>query len=79
VATTEDVLALRSRWQAAGLETRDEMRTNCCFAIQDKTWVADPDGNAWEAFVVVEDNLPEASGESSCCVPSPVNFVQMGK
>src|SRR5919198_1068084 len=60
VASTADVLALRERWRAAGLETFDEMGTSCCYALQDKTWVADPDGNEWEAFVVLEDNLPEA-------------------
>jgi len=59
VASTADVLALRERWRAAGLETFDEMQTSCCYAVQDKTWVADPDGNEWEAFVVLEDNLPE--------------------
>src|SRR5919198_1620976 len=59
VASTADVLALRERWRAAGLETFDEMGTSCCYAVQDKTWVADPDGNEWEAFVVLEDNLPE--------------------
>jgi catechol 2,3-dioxygenase-like lactoylglutathione lyase family enzyme len=61
VASTEDVLALRERWRAAGLETFDEMGTSCCYAVQDKTWVADPDGNEWEAFVVLEDNLPETA------------------
>jgi len=29
------------------LVTRDEMQTNCCYAVQDKTWIQDPDGNAW--------------------------------
>ena len=61
VASTEDVLALRERWRAAGLKTFDEMQTSCCYAVQDKTWVADPDGNEWEAFVVLEDNLPETA------------------
>jgi hypothetical protein len=46
---------------------RDEMQTTCCYAVQDKTWVSDPDGNEWEVFVVLEDNLPEevqaASGQ----------------
>lgn len=59
VASTADVLAMRERWAAAGLATRDEMGTSCCYAVQDKTWVRDPDGNEWEAFVVLEDNLPE--------------------
>ncbi len=61
VASTEDVLAMRERWAAAGLSTRDEMQTNCCYATQDKTWVRDPDGNEWEAFVVLKDNLPETA------------------
>ena len=65
VATTDDVLAMREKWATAGLVTRDEMQTNCCYALQDKTWVQDPDGNEWEVFVVLEDNLKETS---ACCV-----------
>ena len=59
VASTDDVIATRERWIAAGLLTRDEMQTSCCYALQDKTWVRDPDGNEWEVFVVLEDNLSE--------------------
>jgi catechol 2,3-dioxygenase-like lactoylglutathione lyase family enzyme len=65
LASTDDVLAMRERWADRGLITRDEMQTNCCYAVQDKTWVHDPDGNEWEAFVVLEDNLPETT---MCCV-----------
>ena len=60
VATTEDVLTTREMWIDHGLVTRDEMQTNCCYATQDKSWVRDPDGNEWEVFVVLEDNLPES-------------------
>jgi catechol 2,3-dioxygenase-like lactoylglutathione lyase family enzyme len=70
VASTDDVLAIRSRWADAGLVTRDEMQTDCCYATQDKTWVNDPDGNEWEAFVVLKDNLPETTEtakSTSCC------------
>ncbi|HKY28121.1 MAG TPA: ArsI/CadI family heavy metal resistance metalloenzyme [Pyrinomonadaceae bacterium] len=70
VASTDDVLAQRERWIEAGLITRDEMQTNCCYAKQDKTWVHDPDGNEWEVFVVLEDNLAETS---TCCVPEEVS------
>lgn len=66
VASTEDVLTIRQQWGDAGLYTRDEMQTNCCYAIQDKTWVHDPDGNEWEVFVVLEDNLAETT---MCCTP----------
>jgi hypothetical protein len=67
---------MRQKWADAGLVTRDEMQTSCCYAVQDKTWVRDPDGNEWEAFVVLEDNLPEVAnaGESSCCQPVPVEI-----
>ena len=67
VASTGDVLAFRERWAGAGLITRDEMNTDCCYATQDKTWVKDPDGNEWEAFVVLQDNLPEVTKAAGCC------------
>jgi catechol 2,3-dioxygenase-like lactoylglutathione lyase family enzyme len=66
VGCTEDVLAMRQRWAEAGLITRDEMQTDCCYATQDKTWVNDPDGNQWEAFVVLKDNLPEKAEAAAC-------------
>lgn len=64
VRSTEDVLATRQKWNDAGLITKDEMQTSCCYAVQDKTWVHDPDGNQWEVFVVLEDNLAEST---ACC------------
>lgn len=67
VASTGDVLEFRERWAEAGLFTRDEMKTDCCYATQDKTWVKDPDGNEWEAFVVLQDNLPETKASAGCC------------
>lgn len=67
VGTTDDVLAVRERWFQAGLVTRDEMNTDCCYAVQDKTWVKDPDGNEWEVFVVMQDNLPEKTAASATC------------
>lgn len=65
LASTEDVITVREQWKEAGLDPRDEMQVNCCYAVQDKTWVLDPDGNEWEAFVVLEDDLAETS---MCCV-----------
>lgn len=61
VATTNDVLRMREKWTDAGLITRDEMQTSCCYALQDKAWVRDPDGNEWEVFVVLQDNLAETA------------------
>ena len=75
VESTEDVLAARQNWIGAGLITRDEMATNCCYALQDKTWVQDPDGNQWEAFVVLKDNLPTSS---QCCTTDAATPVTIG-
>lgn len=69
VDSTDDVLATRQKWMDAGLVTRDEMQTNCCYAVQDKTWIQDPDGNEWEVFVVLEDNLPTSN--MCCSVEAP--------
>jgi catechol 2,3-dioxygenase-like lactoylglutathione lyase family enzyme len=73
VATTEDVIAVKTRWEEQGLIPREEMNTTCCYAVQDKAWVNDPDGNEWEVFVVLEDNLSEevqGAADKTCCVPT---------
>jgi catechol 2,3-dioxygenase-like lactoylglutathione lyase family enzyme len=72
VATADDVNAVRDTWEAKGLIPRDEKQTTCCYALQDKAWVNDPDGNEWEVFVVLEDNLSEATpkNDGTCCVPT---------
>lgn len=76
VGSTDDVLQTRQRWADAGLITRDEMQTNCCYATQDKTWVQDPDGNEWEVFVVLKDNLESTS---FCCASSEPQTVSIGR
>src|SRR5215213_8120904 len=35
VGSSEDVLSVREKWAEAGLATREEMQTNCCYAVQD--------------------------------------------
>jgi catechol 2,3-dioxygenase-like lactoylglutathione lyase family enzyme len=61
VESTADVLKTRERWIAEGLLTVDEMQVDCCYALQDKTWARDPDGNEWEVFVVLENTDPQTS------------------
>lgn len=71
VASTDDVLAMKNAWAEKGLSPREEMQTSCCYALQDKAWVHDPDGNEWEVFVVLKDNLTEAkSNDATCCTPT---------
>jgi catechol 2,3-dioxygenase-like lactoylglutathione lyase family enzyme len=75
VASTEDVAAAWSRFKAAGLKTLTEENTACCYALQDKVWVEDPDGNMWEVFVVKGDTAimhdDPAKTASACCAPAP--------
>ncbi len=60
VSSTEDVNAAVRRFTEIGLDLFEEKNTDCCYALQDKAWVTDPDGNRWEIFVVkVEDTAPE--------------------
>lgn len=69
VASAEDVLEAKSRFEAAGLRTLTEDNTECCYALQDKVWVEDPDGNAWEVFVVKADAPVMKADASACCAP----------
>ena len=77
VASTDDVMAMRSAWEDQGLVPRAEMQTTCCYALQDKAWVHDPDGNEWEVFAVLQDNLSEeaqGAADKTCCVPTFTNI-----
>ena len=70
VESTEEVLEIGKRWVESGLTTLDEMKTDCCYALQDKTWVQDPDGNRWEVFTVLENTAGVENAASACCVPT---------
>lgn len=62
VESSEDVKQAISRFQEAGLATFEEKDRDCCYALQDKVWVTDPDGTSWEVFVVkVADTTPETN------------------
>ena len=52
VATAEEVTAAATRLAEAGLETRVEDNTTCCYAVQDKVWVTGPGGEPWEVYTV---------------------------
>ena len=73
VETIEELNNRMQLTQKAGLLTREEIGTNCCFAKQDKFWVNDPDNVQWEVYYFHEDaefNDPHYEREtaSECCV-----------
>lgn len=59
VETPDEVSAAATRLAGQGLETVVQEGTTCCYAVQDKAWVDDPDGAPWEIYTVLAD----ASGE----------------
>src|SRR5215471_5053897 len=87
VASTEDVAVVWTRFKEAGLATFTERDTSCCYALQDKVWVEDPDGNMWEVFVVKGEAATmhdeSAAKAGPCCAPGTVSnddeLVPLGK
>jgi len=74
VETPGEVTAATGRLSATGLETEVQEQTTCCFAVQDKVWVNDPDGAPWEVYAVLAD-APAETGtarDGTCCVPRAV-------
>lgn len=78
VETPQDVTAATRRLTGEGLDTLTQDATTCCYAVQDKVWVHDPNGAPWEVYTVLAD-APEGSGpavDSGCrtvdgaCVPA---------
>ncbi|MEA2461671.1 MAG: hypothetical protein QOH90_1848 [Actinomycetota bacterium] len=62
VGSTDEVTSASARLSGEGLPTKDESGT-CCYAVQDKVWVKDPDGAPWEVYTVLADSPIDAS----CC------------
>ena len=64
VASTDEVTAATVRLADAGLATRVEDNTTCCYAVQDKVWVTGPGGEPWEVYTVTGDARPDLEGKT---------------
>lgn len=74
VETPAEVQAATARLSGEGLEPDVEEATTCCYAVQDKAWVHDPDGAPWEVYTVLAD-APAETGlgcSTESCTPEPV-------
>lgn len=69
VDSTARVHEWKDALQRRGLPTEEEKREACCYAIQDKFWLTDPDGNRWEVYTVLEDIEEKAEAGMTCCQP----------
>jgi catechol 2,3-dioxygenase-like lactoylglutathione lyase family enzyme len=79
VGSTTEVDEARRRLAAEGLSTAAEDQVSCCYALQDKVWVDDPDGAPWEVYTVLADTeVPAAcdcdSGGLRTVEPAPLGL-----
>jgi catechol 2,3-dioxygenase-like lactoylglutathione lyase family enzyme len=73
VESTDEVQAATRRLDDSGLDTATQDNVTCCYAVQDKVWVNDPDGAPWEVYTVLADApldtavRPVSVTGQSCC------------
>ncbi|HUE71317.1 MAG TPA: ArsI/CadI family heavy metal resistance metalloenzyme [Pirellulaceae bacterium] len=68
VKSTAAIEDVGRRLAAAGIATRVKEQVSCCYAVQNKIWATDPDGNPWEVYVVLDnDGATHASSQGACC------------
>ena len=68
VDSAEAVDEAIARFQVAQLPLDVERDETCCYAVQTKVWVADPDGRRWEVYTVLEDTEERDDRETTCCM-----------
>ncbi|MFF0903774.1 UNVERIFIED_CONTAM: ArsI/CadI family heavy metal resistance metalloenzyme [Kocuria sp. CPCC 205316] len=88
VESIEVVNAAAHQLADAGLDTRPEEETTCCYAVQDKVWVTGPGKEPWEVYTVKADARPDlegktdpeqsaVAGDGTCCTtnaqPTPLS------
>ena len=71
------------RLKVADRPVLEEGSTTCCYAQSEKSWIADPDGVVWEAFLTEGESTTYGSSadldqlasadvaSSTCCAPQP--------
>jgi catechol 2,3-dioxygenase-like lactoylglutathione lyase family enzyme len=74
VETPEQVREATARLTGEGLDAEVQESTTCCYAVQDKAWVDDPDGAPWEVYTVLADASEETGlgCSTETCQPEPV-------
>lgn len=67
VKSTRIVKETYARLLKAGFKILTEDGAECCYAVQTKMWVADPDGNRWEVFCTTVPDAVQGCGEDCIC------------
>lgn len=75
VETQDELAEVQARLRAAGRPVLEEGATTCCYAKSEKSWIGDPQGIAWEAFLTTGESTlygdnPELGRlAGACCTP----------
>ena len=77
VANTAEVERWEAKLTESEINPQAQKNNTCCYAKQDKFWVADPDRAPWEIYTVLEDSasfginsrpdLTASTFNSGCC------------
>lgn len=79
VEDKDELNEVHARLQRSGGAVIEQGQTTCCYAKSEKSWIDDPAGIAWEAFLTTGDSTDygDGSGErvarvaKACCAPEP--------
>jgi catechol 2,3-dioxygenase-like lactoylglutathione lyase family enzyme len=55
VPDSQTLVAMQERLERAGISSQREEGVECCYALQTKFWVTDPDRTLWEIYTLHED------------------------
>jgi catechol 2,3-dioxygenase-like lactoylglutathione lyase family enzyme len=85
VEDAAELAEVYARLNVADGPVLEEGATTCCYAKSEKSWIADPDGVRWEAFLTHGDSTvygdspdynqlsPEGATANACCAPKVVH------
>jgi hypothetical protein len=80
VETPGELHEVYERLQQADRPVLEEGETTCCYAKSEKSWIADPQGVAWETFLTSDESTiygdsvdlgPFRTVSNACCLSKP--------
>ena len=80
VETSDELQEVYGRLRQAGRPVLEEGATTCCYGNSEKSWISDPQGIAWEAFLTSGESTVyghdldlspiQVKARSACCGPT---------
>ena len=81
VESADELEEVYDRLKSADRPILEEGATTCCYARSEKSWIADPQGVVWEAFLTNGEStvygdspalsaLSDNAAEANCCAPA---------